>query len=127
VTLDPRRAAAAEAGRAAELAARAWLEMQGLVCLASNFRARVGELDLVMRERDVLVIVEVRNRARVRWGGAAATVDARKQQRIVAAAARLLALRPAYARQRMRFDVVAVDGSAPDWRFDWIRDAFRPG
>jgi putative endonuclease len=116
-----------DAGRAAEAAPRTWLEARGLDCLAANIRARVGELDLVMRDDDVLAIVEVRYRASDAWGGAAASVDAFKQRRIVAATARLLALRPAWARERLRFDVVAVSGAAPDWRFEWLRDAFRPG
>lgn len=122
-----RRGRRCDTGRAAESAARAWLEARGLACLVANFRARVGELDLVMRDGDVLAIVEVRYRAGDAWGGAAASVDAFKQRRIVAATARLLALRPAWARERLRFDVVAVTGSAPEWRFEWLRDAFRPG
>jgi putative endonuclease len=118
-------ACSADIGRAAELAARAWLEARGLSCLAANFRARVGELDLVMRDADVVAVVEVRYRATDAWGGAAATVDAFKQRRIVAATARLLALRPALARERLRFDVIAVSGTAPDWRYEWLQDAFR--
>jgi putative endonuclease len=119
------RARRSDAGRAAEAAARAWLEDRGLACLLANFRARVGELDLVMRDGDVVAIVEVRYRASAAFGGAAASVDAFKQRRIVAATARLLALRPALAQARLRFDVLAVSGSAPDWRFDWLQDAFR--
>lgn len=117
---------AADAGRAAEVAARAWLESQGLACVATNFRARVGELDLVMRDGDVVAIVEVRHRASGTHGGARESVHAFKQRRIVAATGRLLATRPALSNARLRFDVVAVEGAAPDWRFDWIRDAFRP-
>jgi putative endonuclease len=120
-------AGAAATGRAAEDAARAWLEARGLACVASNFRARVGELDLVMRDGEVVVIVEVRHRSARTHGGARESVDAFKQRRLVAATGRLLATRPALANARLRFDVVAVEGCAPDWRFDWIRDAFRPG
>jgi putative endonuclease len=121
-----RRAGAAQAGRDAETAARAWLEQRGLVCLRANFRARVGELDLVMREGEVLVIVEVRQRTHRAWGGAAGSVDAHKQRRIIGATSRLLSVQPAYAARPLRFDVVAVEGAAPEWRFEWIRDAFRP-
>lgn len=118
-------AKAACIGRAAEAAARAWLEARGLTTLFANFRARVGELDLVMREAELVVIVEVRYRANSGWGGAAGSVDVFKQRRIVAATGRLLAARPALAQSRLRFDVVTVGGAAPDWRIDWIRDAFR--
>jgi putative endonuclease len=85
----------------------------------------VGELDLVMRDADVIAVIEVRYRATDAWGGAAASVDAFKQRRIVAATARLLTLRPALARERLRFDVLAVTGTAPDWHYEWLKDAFR--
>lgn len=120
------RARAAQSGRAAEAAVRTWLEARGLACIAANFRARVGELDLVMRDGEVVAIVEVRQRTRATHGGAGASVHAFKQRRIVAATGRLLAQRPALANARLRFDVVTVEGEAPEWRFDWIRDAFRP-
>ncbi len=119
-------ARAADTGREAEAAVRAWLEAQGLACVAANFRARVGELDLVMRDGDVVAIVEVRHRTGRTFGGARASVDAFKRRRLVAATGRLLATRPALANARLRFDVVAVEGTAPHWRYDWIRDAFRP-
>jgi putative endonuclease len=119
------RARNAERGREAESAARAWLESRGLAFVCANFRARVGELDLVMREGDVLVVVEVRQRTRDGYGGALGSVHAGKQRRIVAATGWLLATRPALARARVRFDVVGVEGTAPEWRFDWVRDAFR--
>jgi putative endonuclease len=119
--------ATADTGRAAEAAVRAWLEAQGLACVETNFRARVGELDLVMRDGDVVAIVEVRHRATASHGGARESVHAFKQRRIVAATGRLLATRPALSNARLRFDVVAVEGAPPEWQFDWIRDAFRPG
>jgi putative endonuclease len=72
-----------------------------------------------------VAIVEVRHRSRAGYGGAAASVHAAKQRRIVAAAGVLLAARPRLAGARIRFDVVAVEGDPPAWRFEWIRDAFR--
>ncbi|MCZ8132121.1 MAG: YraN family protein [Steroidobacteraceae bacterium] len=117
--------AARDAGPRVEAAARDWLEARGLQTVATNFRSRRGELDLVMREGTELVIVEVRYRAGRSHGGAAASVDARKQRRLLATAGWLLATRPALGRLRMRFDVLAASGEpeAPD--FEWLRDAFR--
>lgn len=97
------------------------LEARGLTLVARNVRARGGELDLVMRDGEALVIVEVRKRAHRAFGSGAESVDARKQARIVMAARALLAQRPELARLPARFDVVALD--AQD-RIDWIQAAF---
>lgn len=98
------------------------LQSQGLELVERNVRARGGELDLVMRDRNAtLVIVEVRKRTHRAFGSAAESVDARKQRRIVLAARVFLARRPDLARLPARFDVVALDG---DDRIDWIQAAF---
>ena len=120
-----------ELGRRAEAQALAHLEARGLKLLERNFRCRGGEIDLVMLEGQTLVLVEVRSRASAAFGGAAASVGARKQRRLILAAKRLLLTRPAYRTLPARFDVVAFDAEsaaagAPA-RVDWIRDAFRLG
>ena len=80
-----------------------------------------------MRDGPVLVLVEVRSRSRRDYGGAAASIGARKQRRFVVAARHLLRTRPELAKLRARFDVVAIDaGTAPGTTtLEWIRDAFR--
>jgi putative endonuclease len=108
------------AGRAAEDRAAEFLRTQGLQILERNYLRRLGELDIVARERDVLVIAEVRFRANNRFGGAAASVDFRKQQRIIRATSQLLQRRPDLARMPVRFDVLCVSGPS----IDWIRQAF---
>jgi uncharacterized protein (TIGR00252 family) len=74
-----------EAGDAAEQAALDYLREHGLKLIARNYSCRGGEIDLVMLERNVLTLVEVRLRGDARFGGAAASVTARKQQRITIA------------------------------------------
>lgn len=106
--------------REEDLALR-FLEARGLRLVGRNLRARGGELDLVMRHGEELVIVEVRKRAHRGFGSAAESVDTRKQSRIVNAARALLAQRPDLARLPARFDVVALD--AQD-HVEWIRAAF---
>jgi|SRR5579872_2767085 len=114
-----------QAGTAAEDAAAAYLKSQGLVILARNYRRRAGELDLIARQDDELVIVEVRTRATDRFGGAAASVDGRKQMRIVRAASQLLQQRPALAALRVRFDVIVVRHPlAAQPGIEWIKHAF---
>lgn len=109
------------AGAAAEEAAARHLADAGCRLLARNARYRDGELDLVMRERDLVVFVEVRLRSDERYGGASASVDAFKQRRLVRAAQRWLVEHHGERWPACRFDVVTVDGSG---RIEWIRDAF---
>lgn len=112
-------------GAAAEDAAASHLVSQGLHILARNYRCRMGEIDLVARETpDVLVIAEVRFRSRDDYGGGAASVDPRKQQRIIKAARHLLMTQPALAKLRGRFDVLDVRPLGDGHVVDWIRHAF---
>ena len=112
-------------GDAAEARALALLARAGLVLVQRNYRvargprAKGGEVDLVMRDRDgTLVFVEVRARRDARFGGAAASIDVAKRRRIVFAAMHYL--RRAASPPPCRFDVVAVDGE----RIEWLRAAF---
>lgn len=117
-------------GRAAEDLAARHLESQGATLLLRNFRRRTGELDLVALHAGVVLVVEVRLRSRDDYGGGAASVDVRKQRRVVRTTQQLLQSRRDLARWPLRFDVVVVtpDGAArPDgaaWRLEWIRHAF---
>jgi putative endonuclease len=116
----------AQIGADAEQQARAYLESHGLRCVATNWRAhfhkQAGELDLVMRDGDVLVFVEVRKRSSRSFGGAAASVTYSKQLRLIRAAqaylCRLHGPTPA-----CRFDVVAFEAEG----INWIRNAFTAG
>lgn len=107
-------------GDAAEQRALAWLQARGLQLVERNYRvargpsARGGEIDLVMRDGDgTLVFVEVRQRRNPGHGGAAASVTATKQQRLVLAAQHYLLRLP--SPPPCRFDVVALDGDAVEW------------
>jgi putative endonuclease len=111
-------------GRAAEAAAARFLERRGYRVLATNFRARGGELDIVAEDEGSLAIVEVRYRSSERFGGAAASVTFLKRSRIVRAARALLARNPTLASLPARFDVVEVTGPLDDLRCDLIRGAF---
>jgi putative endonuclease len=112
-------------GRSAEDIAADFLAGQGLTVILRNYRRRSGEIDLVARDGDVLVIAEVRTRSTDEFGGAAASVDGWKQHKIMRAAAQLLQERKDLARLRARFDVIVVrgaDGMSP--RVEWLKHAF---
>lgn len=112
-------------GAQVERAASAFLQGHGLVAIAANARYRDGELDLVMRDGDTLVFVEVRHRRSDGHGGAAASVDAAKQRKVVRAAQRFLLANVQFAERPCRFDVVEATGDPGAPRLNWLRDAFR--
>jgi putative endonuclease len=91
-------------GDAGERAAARHLRRSGLRILAWNYQTNRGEIDLIARERDVLVFVEVKSRS---WGSPAEAVDRRKQERLTRAAAEFLRVHGLYE-VSSRFDVVAV-------------------
>ncbi|HJS21751.1 MAG TPA: YraN family protein [Steroidobacteraceae bacterium] len=111
-------------GAEAETAARDFLVARGLSPLLANYRCRFGELDLVLREGSALVVVEVRRRSSTRFGGARASIDARKRRRIALATHHLLLTHPGLRSLPIRFDVVAIDAAAPTPGIEWIRAAF---
>jgi putative endonuclease len=111
-------------GQRVENAARSYLEQRGLKLLDANFRTRFGELDLVLEHGPAVVFAEVRYRRRPEFGSAAASVDARKQAKLRAAAELYLCARPAARRRPCRFDVVAVTPGTTGLDIDWIQNAF---
>jgi putative endonuclease len=113
-------------GGAAERLAAQHLQAQGLEVLARNLRCRGGELDLVCLDGGVLVIVEVRHRGRADFGGALASVNRRKQRKIIRATQFFWQRRAHWRAHALRFDVVGMQG-LPDGtqRIVWIKDAFR--
>ena len=111
-------------GQAAEDAARRHLGARGLKVIRRNYQTRRGEIDLVMRDGDTLVFVEVRSRGRGAMVSPAESVDARKQRRLIAAAEHFLTRHPRLADRPTRFDVVAIDTAADPPAIRWIRDAF---
>jgi putative endonuclease len=104
--------------------ALAYMQAQGLQLLARNVRFKGGELDLVMRDGDTLVITEVRKRSRDDFGTAAETVGAAKQRRIVLATKLWLARQPQYYQHPIRFDVCTLDATN---KVSWLRAAFDAG
>jgi putative endonuclease len=113
-----------ERGAAAEQLAADYLHAQGVKILARNLRCRGGELDLVGLDRDVLVIVEVRQRGRLDFGGASGSVTLRKRHKILRAARYFLQRKKCWRGFAMRFDVLAVQGNLAQ-EITWIKDAFR--
>lgn len=112
----PRRAT----GNHFEHAARRYLQARGLRLVRANFLCRHGEIDLVMRDGDTVVFVEVRYRRGGAFGGALASITRAKRRRLVSAAHLWMAWHPEDARRPSRFDVLAFEGDD----VEWVRGAF---
>ncbi len=112
-------------GRWAENLSYWYLRSRGLKPVQRNFSCRMGEIDLVMRDAtkiqpNVLVFVEVRYRTSNRYGGAAISIDQRKQQKLIRTAEVFRLQNKPYAQWPARFDVVAITRR----KVQWIRAAF---
>lgn len=112
------------AGTAWEDAALGYLRHAGLELLVRNFPSRYGEIDLILRDGGTLVFAEVRYRSDATRGGAAASVGAAKQRRLVHTAQIFLQAHPRLAALPCRFDVIGCAGTPQRPRFDWTRNAF---
>jgi len=119
---DTTRQTSGNAGRQAEELAARFLEKKKLRIIARNYRCRGGEIDLVCRDGKVLVFVEVRLRQSTAFGGAAASVTAIKQRRIILAAQHFL-MTNALTNDDCRFDCILMNGTSGN-DVEWLRDAF---
>lgn len=116
---DPRQ----DLGRRAEDMAVEYLRRRGHVILARNVRSRSGELDLVTACGQTVVFVEVRSKRSDRFGRAVESIDRRKRQKIIHAAARYLG-RARLDERPIRFDVIGIDWRGGTPEIDHIENAF---
>lgn len=111
-------------GAQAEALAAEFLQERGLRIVERNFRVRGGEIDLIAREGESIVFVEVRLRRSREFGGAAASVTAEKQRRIILAARHWLARQGSRAkRKNCRFDCLLFE-KLDRANISWVRHAF---
>jgi putative endonuclease len=112
-------------GRVGEEAAIHYLQGQGYRILKHNFRCRFGEIDLIARDGDVLVFIEVKTRRSHAFGPPAAAVTLRKQHHIVKVAQWYLA-HMGGGQETCRFDVVTIEMNALQLHIEIIKNAFQP-
>lgn len=111
-------------GEAGELLAEQHLREHGLTLVKRNYLCPLGEIDLVMREDDCLVFVEVRQRKNNNFGSPIETITVSKQRKIVKAAHHFLNYTKAPSRQALRFDVVGVVCDGHHSSIEWVPNAF---
>lgn len=113
-------------GNKAEAHARDYLCAQGLQIIHANFNCKVGELDIIAMDKNVLVVVEVRSRVDMGYGNAAASIDRRKRAKIIRATQYFLLKHRELRRFPVRFDVVTLDKTVvnAEPQIKWMRRAF---
>lgn len=105
-----------------EQLAEHYLQQQGLSSVTRNYNTKLGELDLVMRQGEQLVFVEVKYRASNSYGGASAAISYRQQQKLLRTAQ--LYLQRSKHTGPCRFDVLTISGTEP-YQFNWIQNAIQ--
>lgn len=111
-------------GDRAETLACNYLQHHGLTLVERNFHCRRGEIDLIMRDHNSLVFVEVRYRRQIHYGHAAETVVRNKQVRIIYCAQYYMHCHHTW-NDVARFDVVSIEGEPANPAINWLKDAFR--
>jgi putative endonuclease len=113
-----------EFGENLEKLAAQQLVQQGLKIVAENYLCKMGEIDIIARDNQDLVFIEVRYRKSEAYGGSLASVDKKKQHRVILAASHYLQKHKLTNKIACRFDVIAITGSLNQLRYNWIKGAF---
>lgn len=108
----------------AELTARHYLEKRGLIFIQNNYRCLCGEIDLIMRDGEEIVFVEVRLRRQPYLGSAIESITRTKQRKLINAATLYLQEMQWLDRVNCRFDVFGINDQN---QFEWIHNAFGIG
>lgn len=110
-----------EIGLQAEQVACHFLEKNGLKLLARNYRCTFGEIDLIMRDNNDIVFVEVRKRTNIDFGSAVESVTLTKQRKVIKAAMHYLQKLRWFDKVHCRFDIIGISQG----QMEWLKDAFQ--
>ena len=109
-------------GSLSEKRAEKYLKKHGLKTIQKNFSCKLGEIDIIMRDHDVLVFVEVRTRQNENYANSLESVMPAKQRRIIKTALYYLQMTEQVDKTDCRFDVIGIDQGA---NLTWIKNAFQ--
>jgi len=110
-------------GRASEEAAALFIRNNGLRILVQNYRCRYGEIDIVARDGECLVFVEVRSSRGNHFANPKESIGTKKRRTLSKVALNYLKEK-GLIESRSRFDVVTVIGLGAEARFEWMKNAF---
>ena len=110
-------------GEKGEFLAVRYLKKNGYKILEQNYRTPLGEIDIIAKEKDTIVFVEVKSRKSIRFGSPKWAVTAKKQRKISMVALHYLKTKK-QTDAKARFDVVSVISNQDDSQIDIIKNAF---
>jgi putative endonuclease len=112
-------------GNKYERLAEQFLAKKQLKLVSKNFLCSLGEIDLIMLDKNTLVFIEVRFRKQKFFGHAAETVTPQKQQKIIRSAQIFLQKNPTFSHHSCRFDIIGIDQNQNETTtVNWIQNAF---
>lgn len=112
-------------GNQAEEIAKHYLLSSGLLFVKQQYRITNGEIDLIMRDAEDLIFIEVRYRQGQQYGNPLETITKTKQQRILRTAMHFCLCNPWTKKYNMRFDAISILDNLQTSKITWIQDAFR--
>jgi putative endonuclease len=116
---------AQQTGQTAEDAVCRYLQQTGLKLVTRNYSCKLGEIDLIMKDGDSIVFVEVRFRRTNHYGDGLDSVTVSKQNKLLRTGSFYLQRHNLTEKMPCRFDVVAVSRQAGQFSFDWIKNALQ--
>ncbi|WP_444997544.1 YraN family protein [Aliikangiella sp. IMCC44359] len=113
-----------EFGQQLENFARTQVEKKGYKIIETNFTCKLGEIDIIAQNKNLLIFIEVRYRKNNSFGGAIESVDYRKQSKLIKTASLYLQQKNLTNKVQCRFDVFALQGQLPNPSYKWLTNAF---
>lgn len=110
-------------GKRGEIEAARFLEKKGYKVMERNYRCRYGEIDLVAKDGHTVVFIEVKTRGSDRFGTPLASVDAKKQKKILLTSQFYIESNRLFDAD-MRFDVVGIEINGGKLAFELVKNAF---
>lgn len=110
-------------GQQYERLAVKFLKQHGMKILRQNYRSKMGEIDVIARDGNTLVFIEVKYRQSTQFGSSAEMVSYNKQIKIIKTAQLYLTQHPDAQNVPCRFDIIAIQHQ-PRLLIDWIQNAF---
>jgi len=111
-------------GNSAEIIAQNFLQQNHLKLIQKNYLTKVGEIDLIMLDGEIVVFIEVRYRQSGNFTSSIESVDYKKQKKIIKTAQSFLQINQKFTDNICRFDVVGVENSLKSPKIKWIKNAF---
>lgn len=111
-------------GDQGERLALTYLTQHKLTLVECNYRCVFGEIDLIMRDRDCLVFVEVKQRKSSHYGSPLEMISVKKQQKLRRTAEHYISQRKLSSHQALRFDAVGIIAGTTIESINWVQNAF---